>query len=209
MRILVTAGPTHEPIDPVRYIANRSSGKLGAALVAAAHSTGHEVTLILGPVNLDLSMEGVRRIDVVTSQDMHDAVLLQFPDHDLLIMAAAVADYRPGQSASAKIHRRGNVTLELEPTVDIAVAAAKIRRPDQRIVGFSLVDRGDLARSREKLLRKQLDLIVHNSTETMSSDWIESTLLYPDGQVEHLPSRSKAQFADILIQRATALFDRK
>jgi phosphopantothenoylcysteine decarboxylase/phosphopantothenate--cysteine ligase len=208
MRILITAGPTHEPIDLVRYIANRSSGKLGVALASAAKGAGHEVTLILGPVNVDVPA-GVRRIDVVTSRDMHDAVLLQLAEHDLLIMAAAVADYRPRELSAAKIHRGGKLVLELEPTEDIVAAAAKIRRQDQRIIGFSLVDRGDLARSREKLARKNLDLIVHNPTDTMSSDAIEATLLHPDGRAEELSSRSKVQFADILIQRATALFDRK
>jgi phosphopantothenoylcysteine decarboxylase/phosphopantothenate--cysteine ligase len=207
MRILITAGPTHEPIDPVRYIGNRSSGKVGAALAHAARSTGHEVTLILGPVEIEIPREGIALVDVVSSRDMHDAVMLHFPDHDLLIMAAAVADFRPKRVLTEKIHRSGILTIELEPTEDILAAAGAVKRPNQRTVGFSLVDRGDLARSREKLIRKNLDLIVYNPTETLTSDSIESILLYPDGRTEELPSRSKGEFADNLIQRAIALFD--
>ncbi len=207
MRILITAGPTHEPIDPVRYIGNRSSGKMGAALAHAARQVGHEVTLLLGPVGIEIGKEGVKRIDVVSSHDMHNALMLQFPDHDLLIMAAAVADFRPKRVLTEKIHRGGNLTIELEPTEDIIAAAGEMKRSNQRTVGFSLVDRGDLARSREKLIRKNLDLIVYNPTETMAGDFVESILLYPDGRTEELPSRSKGEFADNLIQRATALFD--
>jgi phosphopantothenoylcysteine decarboxylase/phosphopantothenate--cysteine ligase len=207
MRILITAGPTHEPIDPVRYIGNRSSGKMGRALAHAARQVGHEVTLILGPVELEIGREGIQRVDVVSSRDMHDAVLLQFPDHDLLIMAAAVADFRPVGVLNEKIHRAGKLTIELEPTEDIVAAAGAMKRADQRTVGFSLVERGNLARSREKLVRKNLDLIVYNPTETMSSESIESILLYTDGRTEELPSRSKGEFADNLIQRAAALFE--
>ncbi|HEX8522143.1 MAG TPA: phosphopantothenoylcysteine decarboxylase [Tepidisphaeraceae bacterium] len=208
MQILITAGPTHEPIDPVRFIGNRSSGKMGLALATAARDAGHEVTLILGPVSVDIP-PGIRRIDVMSSKEMHDAVLLQFPDHDLLIMAAAVADFRPRHVRTEKIHRAGNLTIDLEPTEDIVAAASSMKRPNQRTVGFSLVSRGDTARSREKLLRKKLDLIVYNPTDTLSSDSIESILLYPDGRSEQLSSRSKRLFADNLIQRATALFNNK
>ena len=205
MKILITAGPTYEPIDPVRFIGNRSSGKMGAALTEAARNAGHEVTLILGPVTAQMPTN-VPRIDVITSREMHDAVLLEFPNHDLLIMAAAVADYRPKSVQQEQVHRGGTLTIELESTEDIAAAAGAIKQSHQRTVGFSLVARGDLARTGEKLLRKNLDLIVYNPLDTMSSETIESILLYPDGRTEELPSRSKAQFADNLIQRAAALF---
>ena len=209
MRILLTAGPTHEPIDPVRYIANRSSGKMGFALAAAARQAGHEATVILGPVAAAYFAPGARRIDVTTAREMHDAVLLQFPEHDLLIMAAAVADYRPKKVLPEKVHRGHDLTIELESTEDIAAAAGAMKRTNQRTVGFSLVSAGDLERTREKLIRKKLDLIVYNPTETMTSDSIDSILLYPDGRSEKLPSRSKMDFADILISRATALFDNR
>jgi len=205
MRILITAGPTYEPIDPVRFVGNRSSGQMGAALADAATAAGHDVTLILGPVTAPMPAN-VRRIDVMSSRDMYDAVLREFPDHELLIMAAAVADFRPKGSATKKLERGGTLTIELESTEDIAAAAGKIKRPDQRTVGFSLVARGDLARTKEKLARKNLDLIAYNPLDTMSSKTIESMLLYPDGRTEELPLRDKQSFAQILIERSTALF---
>ena len=178
---------------------------MGAALANAARGAGHEVTLILGPVTAAMP-ESVPRIDVTTAGEMHDSVLLEFPNHDLLIMAAAVADYRPKLVSQEKFHRAGKLVLELEATDDIVAAASAIKRPNQRTIGFSLVPRGDLARTREKLIRKKLDLIIYNPIDTMSSETIESILVYPDGRSEDLGSRPKGEFADILIQRATALF---
>ena len=206
MRILITAGPTQEPIDPVRYIGNRSSGKMGAALASAALARGDEVTLILGPVTAEIP-NSVQRIDVQTAREMHDAVLREFPLHSLLIMAAAVADYRPKAVYSKKLSREGMLSFECEPTEDIVAAAGASKRADQRVVGFSLENAGDIERATQKLLRKNLDLIVYNPVETMSSATIESALIYPDGRTENLPSRSKADFADILLQRAAALFE--
>jgi len=205
MNILITAGPTREPIDPVRYIGNRSSGRMGAALTAAALAGGHRVTTILGPVEFHLP-EGSLRIDVETAREMYEAVLTEFAANDLLIMAAAVADYRPKISHTHKLDRGEDRTIELEPTEDIVAAAGKIKRPNQRTVGFSLVARGDLARTKEKLARKNLDLIAYNPLDTMSSKTIESILLYPDGRTEELPLRDKQSFAQILIERSTALF---
>jgi phosphopantothenoylcysteine decarboxylase/phosphopantothenate--cysteine ligase len=205
MRVLITAGPTREPIDPVRFVGNRSSGLMGKALTDAALKSGHSVTLILGPVTTAMP-ENALRIDVETSKEMHDAVLTAFPKHDLLIMSAAVADYRPKTIKNEKVERSGTLVVEFEPTEDIVAAAGKIKRPDQRTIGFSLVKRGDLGRSMEKLVRKHLDLIVYNSFEVMGSKTITSVLLWPDGQTEELPSRSKGQFADILLQRAVELF---
>jgi phosphopantothenoylcysteine decarboxylase/phosphopantothenate--cysteine ligase len=205
MRVLITAGPTREPIDPVRYIGNRSSGHMGMALAEASLKSNHSTTLILGPVNI-AAPDGVRRIDVETSRQMYDAVMAEFPNHDLLIMAAAVADYRPKNIRNEKLERGGTLVVEFEATEDILAEAGKIKRPDQRTIGFSLVQRGDLARSMEKLKRKNLDLIVYNTFETQGSKSIESVLLWPDGRREELPSRSKAALADILLKRAAELF---
>ena len=205
MRILITAGPTYEPIDPVRFIGNRSSGQMGAALAAAGLKGGHSVTLVLGPVTAPMP-RNVNRIDVFSSRDMHAAVLRELPQHDLLIMAAAVADFRPKSVRQQKVERGGTLTIELESTEDILAAAGGIKRADQRTVGFSLVKRGEIERSREKLCRKNADLIVYNPLDTMSSATIESILLYPDGRAEELPTRAKAEFATVLIARATALF---
>jgi phosphopantothenoylcysteine decarboxylase/phosphopantothenate--cysteine ligase len=205
LRILITAGPTWEPIDPVRYIANRSSGKMGAALAQAALAAGHSVTLIAGPITVPMPAVSTR-IDIQTAQQMHQAVLAQWPAHDLLIMAAAVADYRPTASAPAKRESGQPFALQLEPTPDIAAAASEGKRPDQRTIGFSLVAEDQLDRSLHKLWRKHLDLLVHNPLETMDSPTIKATLLWPDGRREALASRSKADFADNLLQRALALF---
>ena len=205
MRILITAGPTREPIDEVRYISNRSSGKMGAALAEAGIRAGHQVTLILGPVSSPIP-ENIRRIEVETAAEMHVAVLREFPNHDVLIMAAAVADFRPRFIRGGKIEREGMLAIEFEPTADILAAASQIKRADQRTVGFSLESKNNLDRAKQKMLRKGLDLMVYNPTRTMDSPTIESVLLYPDGRIEELPCREKADFADILVERVTALF---
>lgn len=200
LRILITAGPTHEPIDPVRYIGNRSSGRMGAALAAAALDAGDSVTLIVGPVSAAMPA-GARRIDVETAAEMAAAVMREFPAHDVLIMAAAVADYRPKQIHRDKLARAGTLVIECEPTEDIVAAAAASKRADQRVVGFSLESPGNVDRAREKLVRKNLDLIVYNPTSTMNSDFVEATLLWPDGRKESLGALSKNRFAPILLER--------
>jgi phosphopantothenoylcysteine decarboxylase/phosphopantothenate--cysteine ligase len=200
MKVLITAGPTFELIDPVRFIGNRSSGQMGAALSNAATQRGHDVTLIVGPVTAAMPAN-LRRVDVTSAREMLGAVLREFPQHDLLIMAAAVADFRPKGSTLKKIERGGTLTIELEATEDIVAAASNIKQPHQRTVGFSLVERGDLARSREKLARKKLDLIVYNPLDTMSSKTIESILLWPDGRSEEQPLQDKDSFAAMLLAR--------
>ena len=205
VRILITAGPTREPIDAVRYIGNRSSGRMGVSLCDAALAAGHSVTAIFGPVQL-ASPPQVRRVDVETAAEMHAAVLREFPDHDLLIMAAAVADFRPLRMHSDKLARSGSLSIECEPTEDIVAAAARGKRPDQRIIGFSLETRGNTARSHEKLARKHLDLIVYNPTDTMSSTTIESILIWPDGREEAMARQTKGDFARMLIERAARLW---
>lgn len=204
MRFLITAGPTREPIDPVRYIGNRSSGKMGAAIASAAEARGHEVRMIVGPVSVAMP-KNVGLLAVESSRDMEAAVLTNFPSCDILIMAAAVADYRPKTVSPTKLGRDRSLMIELEPTADIVAAASAIKKPHQRTIGFSLEHAGNVERAQEKLLRKNLDMIVFNPTETMNADVIAATLLYPDGRSENLPSRTKAEFADVLIERAVAL----
>ena len=208
MRVLITAGPTHEPIDPVRFIGNRSSGRMGAAIASAAVSVGHSVTLVAGPITVELP-SNLRRIDVETAAQMYEAVMAEFSMHDLLIMAAAVADYRPTSVHAAKLSRAGGLIIECEPTVDIVAAAAGSRREDQRVVGFSLEAKGNLDRAREKLKRKGLDLIVYNPIETMDDRDVRAVLLWPGGRSEELPVTSKEQFARLLVQRAAELFTRQ
>jgi phosphopantothenoylcysteine decarboxylase/phosphopantothenate--cysteine ligase len=203
-RILITAGPTREPIDPVRFISNHSSGTMGLALASAALEAGHDVTLILGPVAFE-PPGGVSVVRVQTTQEMHDAVMEQMPLHELLIMAAAVADYRPTTVAARKLGREKELTLALEPTPDIVAAAAAARKPWQAVVGFSLESAGDIDRAKAKLERKDLDLIVFNPLETMNSAHVTATLIYRGGRMEPLPQMTKALFARHLIGRAVAL----
>ena len=201
MNLLLTAGGTREPIDPVRYLGNRSSGRLGAALAAAAVRAGHRVTLIVGPGAVEMPAVD-RRVDVTTAAEMLDAVLADFPAADVLLMAAAVADYRPVAAAAGKIESgQQRLIIECEPTADVLAAVADARRPGQRVVGFSLQTDGDLDRARAKLARKRLDVIVHNRQATLDSDGIDATLLYADGRTERLGYRTKAAFADELIRR--------
>jgi phosphopantothenoylcysteine decarboxylase/phosphopantothenate--cysteine ligase len=205
MRVLITAGPTREPIDAVRFLSNRSTGRMGVAIISAAVVRGHSVTAILGPAAFSPS-PAVRRIDVETAAEMQRAVGYEFANHDVLIMAAAVSDYRPKRTHGGKLERASAITLDLEPTDDIVAGASRERRPDQRTVAFSLETAGNLDRAREKMLRKGVDLMVYNPTDTMGSETVESVLLYPDGRSEQLPCRGKDDFADILIQRVAALF---
>ncbi len=204
MRVLITAGPTREAIDPVRYISNRSSGKMGSAIAQAAVAAGHSVTLIVGPISVPLPPQA-RRIDVESALQMQQAVLGAFRGHDLLIMAAAVADYRPKSTRADKTPRQGTFVIECEATEDIVAHAGRVKRPDQRTVGFSLEQRGNVDRAREKMARKNLDLIVYNPTETMESESVEPMLLWPDGRSEIIPATLKSAFAQILIERAAAL----
>jgi phosphopantothenoylcysteine decarboxylase / phosphopantothenate---cysteine ligase len=205
MRILITAGPTREPIDPVRYISNRSSGKLGAALAAAALRGGHIPTLIVGPVTEPMP-GGVRRFDVETAAEMLDMTLRHWPGSDLLIMAAAVADYRPSKVHQEKLHRQGAMTIECTATEDIAAAVGRVKEPHQRTIGFSLESGGGVERAKQKLAAKGLDLIVYNPLATIDSPSIHAVLIFADGRQEPLPPVYKNEFADILIQRAAALW---
>jgi len=205
MRVLITAGPTQEPIDAVRFIGNRSSGKMGAALAAAARRGGHAVTVILGPVTAPFP-KPLPRIDVRTSAELLGAVLAQFPHHDLLIMAAAVSDFRPRSAIAGKLSREDTRILELVATPDILAEVGRIKRADQRTIGFSLEAEADLERTRRKLIDKGLDLIVYNPTETIGSNTIAATLLYADGRSEQLPPGPKTAIAETLLDRAAALF---
>jgi phosphopantothenoylcysteine decarboxylase/phosphopantothenate--cysteine ligase len=160
-RVVVTAGPTREPIDPVRYITNRSSGKMGYAVAAAARAAGAEVVLVSGPVNLPIPA-GVRRIDVETAAEMHEAVTREVADADIFIGAAAIADYGPAAVAEHKIKKKDD-TMRLELTKVPDVLAAVAARPDRPfVVGFAAETRDLEAHARAKLENKRLDMIAAN-----------------------------------------------
>jgi phosphopantothenoylcysteine decarboxylase/phosphopantothenate--cysteine ligase len=210
-RVVVTAGPTYEPIDPVRFVGNRSSGKQGFALSQAALDRGAEVVLIAGPVALETPV-GARRIDVGTAAEMAEAVWREAEAADVLLMAAAVADYRPAQSQPFKIKRGEGLALELIPTVDILAGVAARRASAGKphvIVGFAAETRDLLENAQAKLRAKGLDLIVANDvTEPGAGFAVDTnrvTLIDARGRIEPLPLMSKAAVAEAILDRVVAL----
>ncbi len=208
MRIVITAGPTREHLDPVRFISNRSTGKMGFALAERAAARGAEVTLIAGPVTLD-TPPGVRRVDVVSACDMLEAVRRELPAADALIMCAAVADWRPKRVSPVKLKKRDmSSVLELEPNPDILLTL----RPDKggrRFVGFAAETGDPLPEAQRKLVAKGLDLLVANdvsrSDAGFSADTNRVTLLAPGRDPEALPLMSKQAVADRILDRLLEL----
>lgn len=182
-RMLITAGPTHEPIDAVRYIANQSSGRMGLALAAAARELGWSVTLLLGPTSLVPPNDfAVHRFE--TTDELEKLLEEHFPACDVLIMAAAVADYRPQRFERGKLPRgQQALHLKLEPTPDLVAKCASKKRDDQFIVGFALEEASQLEmRAKEKLRTKRLDAIVANSLDTLGAKDIVATIFAADGK---------------------------
>lgn len=205
-RLLITAGPTHERIDEVRYVANRSSGQMGAALARAARDAGHEVTLLLGPVAREIrtAAEACAAVHAFESTaDLEHLLREHFPACDVLIMAAAVADYRPVRPTRGKLPRQGEkLLLELEPTPDLVAACAGGKRSDQRIVAFALEEPAKLHhRAVEKMRAKHVDAIVANPLVTMGSASVSAVVCTPDGRTHAPPAvlLDKNHFAEWLI----------
>ena len=212
-RVTVTAGPTREAVDPVRFISNRSSGRMGVALAAAAWRRGAEVTLIAGPMDVP-APTGVNVVPVETTAQMAAAVAEALATADVLVMAAAPADFRPSQPATRKIKKASAAaTLELEPTADILLSTRGARRNGSVIVGFALETNDAVAAGREKLAAKGLDLIVVNdATEPGAGFGVETnrvTLLEPGGKEEVLPLMPKSEVADAILDRVEALLDER
>lgn len=212
-RILITAGPTYEPIDPVRFIGNRSSGKMGIQLADAAAARGAEVTLVLGPSALSPQMPGVKLIRVETAQQMYEHSLTHFPDADAAILAAAVADYKPENTATEKIKKTGDVLdLKLVRNPDIAATLGSRKLPHQLLVGFALETESEETHAKDKLRRKNLDLIVLNSLRQpgagFSGDTNKITLFDRDNNQVDFELKSKADVAndilDALVKKLSA-----
>ncbi len=203
MRFLITAGPTREPIDPVRYLSNRSSGKMGYAIAAAALEAGHDVTLISGPVNLD-PPHGAQFICVSTGDEMFDAIDRQLRSCDVLVMCAAVADYKPKNISPEKIKKRDtNFSLELIPTRDILASFSKQDR-QFLLVGFA-AETNDVEENAQKKLRdKNCDLIVANEVSRansgMESDENEVTILFRNGEKKKISRAPKKNIARELVK---------
>ncbi len=209
LRILISAGGTREPIDPVRFIGNRSSGRMGLALAQRAARRGAEVTLVAANVALS-APPGVRRIDVETASELADAMGGEFDSVDVLVMAAAPADFRPKQAAGEKIHREGTsgFELDLEATEDILAMLAARRREGQTIVGFAAETDAGLDRAREKLERKGADAIVLNdvSRREIGFESAENEVVIVErGGKHHVPITSKEAIADAILDRIEAI----
>jgi len=208
VRVLVSLGGTREPLDPVRYLGNRSSGRMGAAVVAEALRRGAEVTAVAAATSVALPA-AARQLRVETAQQLYDAVLAEAADHDVVVMAAAVADFRPKAAAERKLKKeRGVPELVLEPTPDTLAELGRVRRPGQVLVGFAAETDDHLQGGRRKLERKRLDLVVVNHVEGTGSafgaDAASAYLVDPSG-VEPLPGAPKAEIARRLLDRVEAI----
>lgn len=207
-RVLITAGPTREALDPVRFLSNHSSGKMGYQLALAARNRGADVTLVSGPVEL-LAPVGITLVPVVSAADMFEAVKLRSAESDIIVKAAAVADYTPATQAREKIKKAGDgLTLELNRTQDILGWIGQNRRPGQVVVGFAMETQDLLANARAKLEGKNADIIAANSLRQEGAgfgvDTNIVTLITRDGARE-LPLMSKLQVANEILDRAVAL----
>jgi len=203
MKILVTAGPTREIIDPVRYITNRSSGKMGYALAEALVRAGHRVVLISGPVSIPAPQGLDRLIRVESAAQMAEAVKSVFPECGGAVMCAAVADYRPAEPAAEKIHKsEGDLILRLERTEDILLALGRMKRPDQLLVGFAAETEDLRERALGKMERKNLDWIIANRVglpdRGFQSDDNAATAYARSGRVMEFPLMPKRRLAEKL-----------
>lgn len=204
-KILITAGPTCERIDPVRYIGNFSTGKMGFALAEECASRGAEVLLISGPTALTLSHAKIRRIDVTSAEEMYRAALRAFPESDAAIFSAAVADYRPEQRAEKKIKRdeRGKLTLALTPNPDIAALLGKIKKAGQITIGFALETDEEERHAIEKMEKKNFDFIVLNSLKDKGAgfgyDTNKITLFSRNGEKRSFPLKTKRAVAKEIV----------
>ena len=208
-RIMITAGPTYEKIDPVRFIGNYSSGKMGFALAEECARRGAEVTLVSGPVSMKCS-EGIRRIDVESCQEMYDAAKTEFEGCDAAILCAAVADFKPEQPSATKIKRGGDdLVVRLSPTHDIAAELGRMKRGSQRLVGFALETDNEDANARGKLERKHFDFIVLNSTRNEGTTFRtddNQVKIISSGSVNEYPKKKKADVACDIIDELSKLF---
>ncbi len=194
MRIVVTAGPTREPIDPVRFISNRSSGKMGYAIAEAACEAGHEVTLISGPVAIDPPPKA-KIVKITTSDELYDAVHQHVPACDVLVMCAAVSDYKPAQAATRKLEKqKREFALPLTPTRDILASLPDENR-SYLVFGFAAETHDLAASAQEKLLRKNCDVIIANdvgrSDSGMESGDNEVTIFFRDREPKHIARAQK------------------
>ena len=208
-KVLITAGPTYEKIDPVRFIGNYSSGKMGYALAESCARRGAEVTLISGPVQVKAQHPSIKVIKVESAHQMHEAAIEAFPTSDAAILCAAVADFTPEVKADQKIKReKEDLILRLVPTEDIAAALGKIKKENQCLVGFALETNNELANARHKLEKKNFDFIVLNSLQDAGAgfqcDTNKITIVDKEKATPY-PLKTKTEVADDIIDRLANL----
>ncbi|RKD90819.1 bifunctional phosphopantothenoylcysteine decarboxylase/phosphopantothenate--cysteine ligase CoaBC [Mangrovibacterium diazotrophicum] len=206
---LVTAGPTHEKIDPVRFIGNYSSGKMGFALAEELAEQGAKVTLVSGPVSLKCYHPNIKRVDVVSAEEMKQAALDVFSEVDGAVMCAAVADYRPKYPADQKIKRTAaDMTIELEANDDIAACLGKLKTENQLLVGFALETQDEKSNALDKMKRKNLDFIVLNSLQDKGAgfgvDTNKITILTKDNKAVDFQLKMKTEVARDIVAQITA-----
>lgn len=208
-KIIITAGPTYEKIDPVRFIGNYSSGKMGYALAEECAARGAEVTLVSGPVNLSVNHPNINRIDVESAEQMYNACMSHYPTSDAGILCAAVADFTPECVADKKIKReKDDLTLNLRPTHDIAAALGKIKTDSQRLVGFALETNDETAHAQDKLKRKNFDFIVLNSLNDKGAGFRCDTnkiTIIDSGKAEEYPLKTKKEVAADIIDKLDSI----
>jgi phosphopantothenoylcysteine decarboxylase/phosphopantothenate--cysteine ligase len=206
-KILITAGPTYEKIDPVRFIGNYSSGKMGFALAETAAEEGAEVTLVAGPVSLSTSNPKIKRIDVESAQEMYDVAMNEFSKQDAAILCAAVADYRPKVRNDVKIKRENNqnLSIELVANPDIAASLGAVKKDNQVMVGFALETNDAKFHAKDKMKRKNLDFIVVNSLEDKGAgfqcDTNKISIIDDEGGITDYPLKSKSDVAKDIIEK--------
>jgi phosphopantothenoylcysteine decarboxylase / phosphopantothenate---cysteine ligase len=205
LRFLITAGPTREFLDPIRYISNRSSGKMGYALAEAARAVSSHVTLVSGPTALTPPKD-LEFVPVTTAEEMASAVWGRFDQVDICIMAAAVGDFRPKQMAANKI-KKGTFagTIEVEATPDILAELGR-RKRSQVLVGFAAETDEVERHASEKLVQKRLDFIVANDSRAFDAETNRVTFLMGDGKIERLSAMPKIEVAKVIVERAVRLF---
>ena len=210
-RVLVTAGPTYEKIDPVRFIGNYSSGKMGLALAEALASKGCEVTLVVGPTHLTCNHPNIRRIDVESVVEMYNAATEVFPGCDAAILSAAVADYRPATRADEKIKKQGDagMCIDLVQNPDILASLGAMKSSRQLLVGFALETHDEEQNAKSKLTRKNLDFIVLNSLRDkgagFGTDTNKITIIDKNGHTETSTLKSKREIADDIVKHLTSM----
>lgn len=212
-KILITAGPTYEKIDPVRFIGNYSSGKMGFALAEECAARGAQVELIAGPVTLGVKHPNINRIDVESAQEMYEAANSRFADCDAGILCAAVADFTPATRAEQKIKRHGDdLVLQLKPTQDIAASLGKQKRQNQVLVGFALETNDEMQNAQDKLQRKNFDFIVMNSLQDKGAgfrvDTNKITIISAQGSTPY-PLKSKGEVACDIINNLEEVLKNK